>query len=95
MVEALLERDRSGDNRVRVLCSDLLDVHATLRGDDKNRPIGCAVVEDGDVVFVAGVTALRKHDLIYTSSHRSRRDGRSTYSIADAAGRTGLLGDEF
>jgi hypothetical protein len=64
VVKALLEGDGRSDDRVRVLRGDLLDVHAALRGGNEDGAVRGTVVEHGNIVLVAGVTAFGKHDLI-------------------------------
>lgn len=63
LAQTLLVVDWGGDDSIRVLRSDFLNIHTTLVRRDQNDALRYSVIENCDIIFVCGITAFRKHDL--------------------------------
>lgn len=68
LVKSLLEIDWGGDDGVRVLGSNLFNVHSALRRRNNNGATSTTIVQDSNVVFMRGIPTLCKHDL--ANSHK-------------------------
>ena len=61
---AFVDVDFGGDDCLRVLLGDGLDVHAALAGGNNDRRLRAAIHEDGEVEFSAGELALHDVDRV-------------------------------
>lgn len=94
--KAVLEADGGGDDSFWGFRSDLLDVHTSLVGSNKDDTVTRTVVQDSHVVFMRRVASLGQHDLQKSGVNRVyvRRMSKGTHGIADTATSTSLLGDK-
>ncbi len=58
-----MEVDGSGNDGIRILCGNFLNVHTHLCRSDEDNTLGSTVIEHSDIVFMSGFAAFSKHDL--------------------------------
>ncbi len=89
--EALPGREGRLDDLLRVLGSDLLDLHAALGGDHHHRPLLLAVDGDADVVLLRDRGALLDPQAAHDLSVRAGLVGHQRLPQERRRGRLGLL----